>query len=265
MAEEYHDVQWVIKHFRPLLYKINIDDISEEPNYQVELLSDDIKQFIQLGMGDCVLSVCRRNCILIANSFYTFSYAEHEEQQMFSLNIYINNNLFASNNPVLREKRRRAIIHEFTHCIAAFLSIGRIKTKQLIGGLVNKLALRVRINTMIHYQMLFNQIGNASSTVTYALGIYPDDHFRLGYENFDDSFSTVYKNLILDRKIFEKYFTENMRSEFYKELKNENIPLAFTILSAACADLISTEAISADFVNLRLREKFVRYYFIGAH
>jgi hypothetical protein len=111
--------------------------------------------------------------------------------------------------------------------------------------------------------MLLNQIGNASSNITYALGIYPDDHFRLGYENFEDSFSAVYKNLILDRKIFEKYFTEDMRSEFYKELKKDNIHGAFTILSAACVDLISTEAISADFVNLRLREEFVRYYFIG--
>jgi hypothetical protein len=35
MAEAYHDVQWVIKHFRPLLDKINIDDIPEEPRYQV--------------------------------------------------------------------------------------------------------------------------------------------------------------------------------------------------------------------------------------
>lgn len=46
MAEEYRDVLWAIKHFRPLLDKINIDDIPEEPNYQVELLSD-TRQFIQ--------------------------------------------------------------------------------------------------------------------------------------------------------------------------------------------------------------------------
>jgi len=260
MADEHHDVQWVIKHFRPLLDKINIDDIPEEPKYQVELLSD-TRQFIQLGMENCVLSICRKDFISTANGFYTFSYAENEEQQIYFLNIYINNKLFASNNPVLREKRRRAIIHEFTHCIAAFLSIGRIKTKQLLDGLVNKLATRVRINTMSHYQMLLSQIGNASSTVSYALGIYPDSHFRLGYENFEYSYSTVYKNLILDRKTFEKYFTEDMRSKFFKELKNSNIHKVLTILNTACAELIEKEAISADFVNLRLREEFLGYYF----
>jgi hypothetical protein len=262
MAEEYHDVSWVIKHFRPLLDKINIDNIPQEPNYQVEVLSD-TRQFIQLGMEDCVLAVCRRNFISTANGYYAFSYAENEGQQIFFLNIYINNNLFVSNNPELREKRRRTIIHEFTHCIAAFLSIGRIITKHLIDELVNKLASRVRLNAMDHYQMILSQIGNASSTITYALGIYPDEHFRLGYEDFEDSFSTVYKHLILDRKIFEKYFTENMRSEFFKELKKKNTGNAVTILYTACANLIEKEAISADFVNLRLREDFLGYYFIG--
>jgi len=262
--EEYHDVQWAIKHFRPLLDKINIDSIPQEPNYQEELLSD-TKQFIKLGMEDCVLNICRKNFNITVNGFYTFSYTEHEGQQIFFLNIYINNNLFVSNNPALREKRRRTIIHEFTHCVAAFLSLGRIKTKQLLDGLVNRLATRVKINITNHYQMLLSQIGNASVAVTYALGIYPDEHFRLGYEDFDDSFSILYKNFILDRKLFEKYFTEDMRDEFFKEMKKKNIGGAVTILNAACANLISKEAISADFVNLRLREEFLGYYFIFGH
>jgi len=264
MPEECHDVSWVIKHFRPLLDKIDIDNVPQEPHYQVEVLSD-TKQFIQMGMEDCVLTICRRNFISTANGFYTFSYCEHEGQQIFFLNIYINNNLYVSNSPALREKRKRAIIHEFTHCIAAFLSLGRIKTKKMIDRLVDKLATRVRINAMTHYQMMLSQIGNASTTVSYALGIYPDGHFRLGYEAFEHSFSTVYKNLILDRKIFEKYFTEDMRKEFFKELKNGDIQKALTILNAACADLIAKEAISADFVNLRLREEFLGYYFTGLH
>jgi len=116
---------------------------------------------------------------------------------------------------------------------------------------------------MTHYQMILSQIGNASSTVSYALGIYPDSHFRLGYESFEYSFSTVYKNLILDRKIFEKYFTADMRNEFFKEIKKKNTGKVVAILNTACVDLIEKEAISADFVNLRLREEFLGYYFIS--
>ena len=117
------------------------------------------------------------------------------------------------------------------------------------------------MNAMIHYQMILNQIGNASSTVTYALGIYPDEHFRLGYEDFEYSFSSVYKQLILDRKIFEKYFTKDMRNDFFIKIKNRDIQGALTVLNAACVDLLSTEAVSADFLNLRLREEFLGYYF----
>jgi hypothetical protein len=261
MLEEEHDVLWVIKHFRPLLDKINIDNIPEEPNYQVELLSD-TRQYFQLGLEDCVLAICRRKFTSTANGFYAFSHAEHEGQQIFFLNIYINNNLFVSNTLALREKRRRTIIHEFTHCIAAFLSIGRIKTEKLIPGLVKNLASKVRINAMEHYQIMLNQVGNASSTVTYALGIYPDEHFRLGYYvDFEYSFSTVYKQLILDRMIFERYFTEDLRNNFYRELKQGNVGAALSILWTACTNLIANEAISAEFVNLRLREELLGYYF----
>lgn len=256
-----HDVLWVIKHFRPLLDKINIDDIPEEPLYQVELLSD-TKQYFQLGLEDCVLAICRRNFTSTANGFYTFSYAEHEGQQIFFLNIYINNSLFASNSPALREKRRRTIIHEFTHCIAAFLSIGRIKTGRLVEGLVKNLASKVKMNAMNHYQIMLSQVGNASSTVTYALGIYPDEHFRIVYYvDFEYSFSTVYKQLILDRMIFEKYFAEELRNNFYIELKQGHVAAALSILWTACTNLISDEAISAEFVNLRLREELLGYYF----
>jgi hypothetical protein len=256
-----HDVSWVIKTFRPLLDKININDIPQEPDYQIEPLSD-TRQYIQLGMEDCVLSVCRRNFTSTANGFYTFRHAEHEGQQIFFLNIYINNNLFVSNTPALREKRRSTIIHEFTHCIAAFLSIGRIKTQCLVEGLIKNLASRVRMNAMDHYQIMLSQVGNASSAVTYALGIYPDDHFRLKYYvDFEYSFSTVYKQLILDRITFEKYFTEDMRNNFYRNLRQGNVTSALSILWTACTDLIANEAISAEFVNLRLREEFLGYYF----
>jgi hypothetical protein len=254
------DVAWVIKHFRPLLEKIDIDNIPKEPDYQVEVLSD-IKQFIVLGMEDCVLAICRKDFISKANGFYTFSHARHEGQQIFFLNIYINNNLFTSNSHSYREERRRAIIHEFTHCIAAFLSLGRIRTEKLVSRLVTNLASRVRINATEHYQIMLSQFSNASSTVTYALDIYPDEHFRLGYEDFEPSFSIVYKQLILDRNIFERFFTEDMRKEFSKNIKNGNTTTAQTILLSACVNLISNEAVSSDFVSLRLREEFLRYYY----
>jgi len=262
--DQNHDVAWVIKHFRPLLDKINVDNIPLKPQYQVELLSD-TRQYIQIGMEDCVFAICRRNFISTANGFYAFSHAEYEGQQIFILTICINNNLFVSNSPALREKRRRTIIHEFTHCIAAFLSIGRIKTKKIIDGLVKNLASRVRINAMDHYQSMLNQVSSASTTVTYALGIYPDEHFRLGYEDFEQSFSSVYKQFILDRIIFEKYFTDDLRADFKRELKQGNIEAALSILWTASTPLISNEAISADFVNLRLREEFLGYYFKKAH
>ena len=255
-----HDVSWVIKHFRPLLDKINLDSIPEEPQYQVEILSDD-KQYIRLGMEDCVLTVCRRNCLSTANGFYSFSHQEYEGQNLFFLNIYINNSLFVSDSPELRIKRRRAIVHEFTHCIAAFLSIGRIRTQKLMGVLIKHLINRVKVNAQIHYQSLLIQFGNSSSAVTNALEIYPDEHFRLGYEDFDYSFSTVYKQFILDKTIFEKYFTAALQNDFNEAIRNGDVVTSSVILGNVLSRLISEETISADFINLRLQEGLIEYYY----
>ena len=254
-----HDAASIIKLFRPLLDKIDIDNIPQEPIYQQELLSDK-RQYILSGMGDCVLTVSRRNFKSKANGFYTFSHKEYEGQPIFFLNIYINNSLFVSNSPGLRIERRRTIIHEFTHCIAAFLSIGRLLTGKLIDDLVRELIRRVKINAEVHYQYLLIQFGNASS-IANSLDIFPDEHFRLGYEDFDHSFSAVYKQLTLDRLIFEKYFTEDLRGRFSKAIKSGNTATASTILGQALTELVAKEAVSADFINLRLREEFIAYYY----
>ena len=255
-----HDVPWVIKYFRPLLDKINLDSIPEEPKYQIEILSDD-KQYIRMGMENCVLTVCRKNFKSTANGFYSFSYKEYEGQNLFFLNIYINNSLFVSNSPDLRIKRRRAIVHEFTHCIAAFLSLGRIRTKKLTGDLIKHLINRVKINAQIPYQSLLIQFGNSSSTITNALEIYPDEHFRLGYEDFDHSFSIVYKQLILDTTIFEKYFTAALQNDFNKAIKGGDMGKASAILGSVLSMLVSKETISADFINFRLQEELIEYYY----
>jgi len=252
------DVISVIKLFRPLLEKIDIDNVPEEPSHQMELLSEN-RQYIISGLEDCVLSVCRRNFKSKANGFYTFSYKEYEGQPIYFLNIYVNNSLFVSNSPGLRIERRRTIIHEFTHCIAAFLSIGRLLTDKLIDDLVKALISRVKINAEVHYQSLLIQFENAASTI--ALDIFPDEHFRLGYEDFDYSFSVVYKQLTLDRLIFEKYFTDDLRAKFINAIKKGNTANASAILRQALSELIANEAISADFINLRLREELIAYYY----
>ena len=161
----------------------------------------------------------------------------------------------------MRIKRRRAIVHEFTHCIAAFLSLGRIRTKKLTGDLIKHLINRVKVNTQIHYQSLLIQFGNSSSTITNALEIYPDEHFRLGYEDFDHSFSIVYKQLILDTTIFEKYFTAALQNDFNKAIKGGDMVKASAILGSVLSMLVSKETISADFINFRLQEELIEYYY----
>ena len=255
-----HDTAWVIKHFRPLLDKIGSGNLPEEPQIRLELLAEN-RQYRQLRLEDCILTVRRISFGLALGGFYTFSTKEYEGQNFYILNICINSSLFVSEDTELSIKRRRTITHEFTHCIAAFLSISRITTKKLLCNLAEHLAHRVKINMLAHYQSLLVQFGNSPSTITDTLGIYPDEHFRLGYEDFEHSFSTVYKELILDKIIFEKYFTKDLQNDFNQAVKAGNTAKASAVLRNVLSMLVTHETISADFISLRLREELIEYYY----
>jgi hypothetical protein len=199
------------------------------------------------------------------NGYYTFSYKLAEGQPIFFLSIFLNEQLFVSDTPAQRIRRRQTLIHEFTHCIAAFLLMEKsTRSTWLIDQLTRDLVAHTELNKRDHYQSLLVQFGNGPIPLANLLGEFPDEHFRIDHVNFQGSFATLYKYLILDFSLFEKYFTVDFRRQFKEHIQSGNVESALTVLNLVCSSLVSIESISADFVKMRVREQLLQYYYLEA-
>ena len=256
--------QWAIEQFRPLLDQIDISNIPRPPDHILLPLSR-YAHFRKLGLGDCVFIVRRRVFESTVNGYYTFSHKIVEDKPIFFLTIFLNEHLFVSNTPNQKIKRRQILIHEFTHCIAAFLLLEKSnRANDLIAVLTAELITHTKLNRRNHYQSLIVHFGNGPIPMANALGIFPDEHFRLNSINFQGSFATLYKYLMLDFNIFEKYFSQEYRNQFKEHIQNGNVSLAYSVLTLVSSALIATELISADFVKMRIREQLLSHYYLEA-
>jgi len=258
------DEQWAINQFRPLLDEIDLSKIPSSPNQVIVRLSKH-EHLRKKGLADCVLIIRRRIFKSTVNGYYTFSYRIAGEQPIFFLCIFLNEQLFVSDSPALLIKRRQTLIHEFTHCIAALLLMEQPnRSRSLIEHLTHDIVTHSKLNIRNHFQSLLVQFGNGPIPMASLLGIYPDEHFRLNNANFQGSFSTLYKYLILNFEIFEKYFTLEFREQFKEYINNGDVDKAYTIFNLVSSALVSREYISADFVKMRIREQLLSHYYMEA-
>jgi len=261
---ETRNEQWAITQFRPLLDAIDLSAIPKPPN-QLQIALKDFTNLRTMGLGDCILIVRRRNFKSTVNGYYTFSYKMADNQPIFFFSIFLNEQLFISETPTLKIRRRQILIHEFTHCIAAFLLMEkRTQTNGFIDTLTNYMVSYTKMNIKNHYQSLIVQFGNGNIPLANILGLYPDEHFRLDPVNFQGSFATLYKHLVLDFSLFERYFTPEFREQFKEHIKNGDVVAAFTVLNLVSSALVAKESISADFVQMRIREQLLSYYYLEA-
>jgi hypothetical protein len=220
-----------------------------------------------MGLDDCVLIVRRRKFKSTLNGYYSFSYKMAGNQPIFFLSIFLNELLFINNTPALKIKRRQTLIHEFTHCIAVFLMLEKpARTTNLIDELTKDIVSYTKMNIGDHYQSLRIQFSNVSISLAKAHGLYENEHFIFGRNsiNFQGSFETLYKHLILDFTIFEKYFTLEYRDQFKEHIQKGNVRDALTILNLVSSALVASESISADFVKMRIQEQFLSHYYLEA-
>jgi len=258
------DEQWAISQFRPLLNEIDLSSIPQAPNQFIVRLSKHA-HLRKMGLEDCVLIIRRRTFTSTVNGYYTFSYRKAGNQPIFFLCIFLNEQLFVSETPALKIKRRQALVHEFTHCIAAFLLLEKPnRSRSMIDQLTLDIVAHTKLNIRNHYQSLLVQFGNGPIPMANVVGIFPDEHFRLDSMNFQGSFSTLYKYLILDFAIFEKYFTLDYREQFKEHVQTGNVESALTVLNLVCSALVSCESIAADFVKMRVREQLLPHYYLEA-
>lgn len=195
--------------FQPLLDCIRIHDVGSSP---VIVKAKDFRSMIIKGMGRCIITVQRQHVSDGSKGFFTFI---HHRRNIYILSIVLDDSLFTSSDHDFRVRRKAALLHEFTHCVATMMSIARMgkEPNAFIESLKQKLKETVSRTTSNDFELLIQAIGSLDGNPKYRdIPLLTDKHFRLGYEDFDGDYALLYLDFLFPYETVSVYFTDNEKS-----------------------------------------------------
>lgn len=263
MVTTEHNTEWAFGLFRPLLKDLQL----QSPNSKRYIRTSQKKYgFVKCNMGRCVV-VIMHYCFTNPKDKGVFVWTFDKARNFYVLYIIINENLYAENK-VHEDCVRRKIVttHEFTHCVAAMLSLSRISSEQLVESLQKSMRKSIDVIQSVDVDVVMSEFSKEMSAglqggKTYlSFRKFDDEHFRTKYEDFDGSYYDLNTNFLLSKQLFEEYFTKDARKEFNKHMKNNNPQKAVALLRIAAEDVINKKFLNKEFVMNRIANDFMPVY-----
>lgn len=249
------NLEWAVKTFRPLLKDLEIPKLKAKYN---QILTSEYKIFNKYNMSNCVIIV----------SQYKFSKPEYKgvfvwqyskEEDFYALYIVLNSNLF-ENTQAIKIVRKAVSTHEFVHCVAALMTLSRLKTQALIENLHNRMKKKFHALTDNDVENIFKDLKKSLKDIKATqIETFPDEHFRVGGEDFIDSYSDLYRNLLLSYELFcsNEFFNIDKKLDFFKLIKDNNMDKALNLILKIVHDLEDKKALDFEFIIHRVREEFL--------
>lgn len=250
--EETRNIEWATKVFRPLLKDLDISHLTTTGN--VQILTADYRIFGKYRMDRCVVVVCYRK---LTQSYHQglFIWQYSEKENFYALYIVLNTDL--QSNPIIR---KAVAVHEYVHCIAAMLAFSRLETSRLIEILHSKMSKRFHILTSIDISKILKDLKKSSD-----LDTFDDAHFRIEWEDFQASYSELYRNLLLSYELFceNGFFDKATRVTFFQHIKQKNNEEAIQVLFGAMYKITASKNLDWTFVAQRVLTEFLPLIFTG--
>lgn len=250
---EERTVDWAVNLFRPLLKDLRIQELKD----QSIIFTANYRAFQKYHMDSCIVIV-KRYKFSKPNYKGVFIWQYNTRNEIFALYIILNENMYDTTD-VKNEIFRKAVsTHEFTHCVAALLTLSRLKTKVLIENQQKKLAKRFHAMEESDMGNLMADISNSMLQPNMERFLFfPDMHFRTGDEDFSQKYSELYRNLLLSYGLFKEYFTDEITTRL-KELFKDGNDIEFERLVAEKIQAISKEKrLEWNFVLQSFRNIFI--------
>jgi hypothetical protein len=239
---------------------------------KVEL--SDHRNFIINGMGRCIVIIEQDNFPkniggMLITSHETVSVKTInglEDITFHKLHILIDRNLCSKTTLEERIKQKITAIHEFTHTVAVLSAISKIHTKELIILLKEKLRKKAHA---IHYEDIKQLLDELSFSLSIKLNkqekfnkkqYYPDEHFRLGFEDIPVSYPVIFNEFLFSKEMFEEYFSRDVIITICKAIsENDNNSLLSTV-PPIILNIAIEKALNAKFVLSRFLDILLPIY-----
>ena len=240
----------------------------------------DNRNWIIEGMGRCVIIIEQQN--LPGDTGGMLITSHDSELDYFKLHIIINSSLCNKTGLNERADQKIATIHEFTHTVAALSAISRVRSKILIERLREILAIKAHAIHFNEIRKLADELRNSlfdimkkniendpsdslrieSDNPKDADKVYhfPDEHFRLGFEDFPVSYPVIFEEFLLSKEMFDEYFTKDLIETLCNAFLTNNSQEINRILTPSTVRIINEKALYPTFAIARIMTIFLPIY-----
>ena len=263
------DERWVIKTFRPLLKQLKVQDIPPPLEERTIQLADN-PMWIRQNMGMCEITIEQQ---ILPSDTGGILITYHETQyNYFTLHIIINSNLCNKTNMKMRIEQKATAVHEFTHAVAALSAISRLSSdsKELIKRLKDLLKRKVPI----YYEEIKQLVAELNNSIPMKFfklvkfkkfkfnkkKYFPDNHYRLGFEDFPVSYPAIFEELLFSEEIFNEYFSQDTIDTICEHLLKKELLSFFKLITPVFSEISEKKALSQQFVTSRALDIITQKY-----
>ena len=247
------DERWAIQTFRPLLKALDVQNIPNPPDFKMVFMNK--REWIVQGMGKGLVTIEQADLPLAVGGMHVTRY--DDKLDFLTLQIVINSNRCKKNTLEERIARKIAVVHEFTHAVAALTAKSRARSKPLIERLEKILHRKAHATKNADIEQVIDDLSDfldiRFSRQRRKRKSFPDEHFRLGFEDFPVSYPVIFEEFLFSKEMFEEYFSPDDIQTMCGAVRDHDSK-TFSDLVVPRAEKISNEkALDFKFVLARIK------------
>jgi hypothetical protein len=250
------DERWVIKTFRPLLQSLKVQAMPPPQEMTIVYLADK-RDWIIKGMGRCIVVI--EQCALPDEVGGMLITSHDTDLDYFRLHIVINISLCNKINLDDRARQKITAVHEFTHTVAALSALSRVRSKDLVKRLKDIFKKKTHAIYLTDIEQLVQEL-NTSLPVAKPIKskkdakkeYFPDEHFRLGFEDFPISYPIIFNEFLFSREMFEEYFSEEIITLICEAFQKKDSKALSNLILPLTNQISQEKALYKDFVLERV-------------
>jgi hypothetical protein len=242
----------VIKTFRPLLRLLKVQNIPNPPDLKVIFLAD-MRNLIIKGMGRCVVIIEQRSLTNGVGGMLITSYDTRLD--CFLLHIVINSSFCGKTSLEDRARQKIIAVHEFTHTVAALSAISRVRSNDLIKRLKDIFRKKAHALYLTDLEHLVSELTrspaerkNTDPQSADNARYFPDEHFRLGFEDFPVSYPIVFDEFLFSREMFDEYFPKEVIDSVYEAFRRKDSAKVIDLIAPYITKISQDKALYEEFV-----------------
>jgi len=253
------DIEKAVTVFRPVLQELNMRD-SSSIGIPVLLASPIFPNLRKIkNISNWILVILKTN--LHDGSRAKFL-SQYDKSTGIMKSYIIIDQLLYVETIVPHITRKLVVVHEFCHFLSqiyACLSTSDDKFQEMLKKRLSKIVDVLTNEQAFKLYQLVNQYKRIGKNIT-SLEETRDDHFRLSCEDLELSYTDLFKNFLLSRKLFDEYFNNNDRELFFTLLRNGQTQDALNLYIGIAKRIAEEKWLAEEFAVNQAIDILLKFY-----